>query len=196
MEKRSLFVLICLILISPELTLAENSNIIEFKKNLVGLDASDNTMYLEQLKKIVESTKTMDTTFAELVTVALEVGIPLELFMAAAIKHYSAEVIVMAVITSGGDPAESIKTAILSGGDPAEVEAGAIAADISPVEAATMVSVALNMLVEQEEEKKEGEGVKEEEGLGLTPGDAAGPIPGTGGAGPVGGSGGGFASPS
>ncbi len=200
MKNRSLFLLICLIFILPKLTFAENSAIIEFKKNLSGIEASDTTVYIEQLEKIIESAKSQGASIAELVTAALEVGIPLESFMAAAIKHYSVELIVMALITSGSDAAESIKIAILSGGDPAEVEAGAIAAKIAPVEAATMVSVAMNMLLEQEKENEEGKKKKDEEGLGLTPGDAteggAGGIPGGGGAGPVGGAGGGFASPS
>lgn len=187
--------LVCLILTIPFPASAETGEFGDFKQNLLGITISDREVYQAKLESIVENARNQGAPFAQLIIVALEVRVPLDLFIAAAMKFYSTEEIVLAAITSGGKPGEIIKIAIRSGGDPVDVESGAILAGISPVEVATLVSAALNSL-SANEEKESRKKLKDEEGLGTTPGNGDGGLPGGDGIGPVGGDGGGIASPS
>ncbi len=187
--------LLCLILTLSHPVSAETNDFINIKKHLLAIKDSAPQLYRVKLEGIMENAKDHGTPFAHLIIVAINIGASLDTFIAAALKAYPADEIVLAAITSGGDPFQIIKDAIFSGGDPTDVQYGAEQAGIPPVEASIMVTKALNLFSGKENAKNDKK-LKDEEGDGTAPGDGAGGLPGGDGLGPVGGDGGGFASPS
>jgi len=193
-----IFFFIVLLLMPCNKLHAETFNPVLFEKHLKLIQTAHESNYSVQLENLFSQAKNQGASIEAVTVVALNAGLSHIDFLVSCIKIYPVEKVVSSAIKSGGDAEEVIKTAILSGGDPVKIIAGAIEAGITPVDAETMVAVAMKL------KRDPGHGGpskgESEEGLALTPGEEldsggkAAPAPGA--AVPVGGAGGGVASPS
>jgi len=192
------FFLIVLLLIPFSRLYAGNFEPVLFEKHLKLIQTAHESDYSVQLENLFLKVKNQGASIEAVTVISLNAGISHVDFIVSCIKIYPTEKVVSSAIKSGGDVEEVIKTAILSGGDPVKIIAGAIEAGITPVDAETMVAVAMKL---KREPGSSGPSKGEsKEGLALTPGEEldsggpAAPAPGVGV--PVGGAGGGVASQS